>query len=147
MSMVAASRRMGRSTPGTGCWLCPSSKSRIAFHHLCRIVARRSTSSGCSALIEGCFIVPRRNGSNSDWTWVIRCAICLNVKPLNSSSNVLKDDQRVSRIWGGISLDESSVIGVELLSLLVDCEVRLVMLRGPSCWTLVAEDVSELASS
>ena len=135
MIMVAASRRVGRSTPAMGCKLvaiagCPpppapnevmpdldwpaSSISRSTFHHLFNIFARRSTSSGVRIrrlVFEGWCNVLRRNGTRVDRTTTIRAEVMfLAVSFENSASRVRNVDQSGSRDVGcGIVMVVSSV--------------------------------------
>jgi hypothetical protein len=96
MIAVNASNIMGRSTPGTVAIPIPPIISRIPNHHLFRIAALRSTSSGVRFLVEEWSIVLWRKGSRMVWTWTMRCGVDLEVKPLCSTSRFLKDDHKGS---------------------------------------------------
>lgn len=123
MSMVMVSSNVGLSTPATGCRLvpnvggggvtgpvpadaakaflssldCPASNmSKRPFHHLFKIVARRSKSSGASSFVfvlDGWCDVLRRKGTSVDRTTFMRMGVEFLATNLeNSLSSVRKVD-------------------------------------------------------
>jgi hypothetical protein len=90
-------------------------------------------------LLDGWFIVPRRNGSSCPCTCCMRWFGCFAINLARSMSNAFQADQRGSRVRSCISSDD--LLGaVALLPHEVDCDVLVsTLMDGGGRWLLTDE--------